>query len=119
MKRRWLDGINGASGIEGLFLLWISMVLLQGVVVPPAAFGADPASAPPPPAAGPVGAQTDRIPPEIAVNMKELRSTCAADYKKLCPDVRMGGGRIVRCLKEHEADLSAPCRQVVAPGTAK
>ncbi len=116
-KRRWLDGINGASGIEGLFLLWISMVLLQGMVVPSAAFGADPTPAPP--AAGSAAAQTDRISPEIAVNMKELKSVCAADYKKLCPDVRMGGGRIVRCLKEHEADLSAPCRQVVAPGASK
>ncbi len=109
---RWrLGGTHGASGIAGPFLLCISMVLLQGVVVPSAARGADPA----PPAA----AQTDHIPPEIAVNMKELKSVCAADYKKLCPDVRMGGGRIVRCLKEHEADLSAPCRQLVAPSATK
>lgn len=93
------------------------MVLLQGTVAPSAVRGADPTPAPP--AAGSAGAQTDRIPPEVAVNMKELKSVCAADYKKLCPDVRMGGGRIVRCLKEHQADLSAPCRQVVAPAASK
>jgi hypothetical protein len=115
-KRRWL---NGRQGTRGVFLLWVSMVLLQGAAVPLAAFGADPAPAPPPPAAGSAAAPTDRIPPERAVNMKELKSACAADYKKLCPDVRMGGGRIVRCLKEHDADLSAPCRQVVAPGASK
>ncbi|MDE3226881.1 MAG: cysteine rich repeat-containing protein [Nitrospirota bacterium] len=97
-KPRWL---NGTIGTRGLFLLWASMVLLQGVAVPSAA------------------AQTDRIPPEIAVNTKELKKSCEADYKKLCPDVRMGGGRIVRCLKEHDADLSAPCRQVVAPAASK
>jgi hypothetical protein len=113
-KRRWL---NERQETRGVFLLWVSIVLLQGAVVPLITFGADPAPAPP--AAGSAAAQADRIPPEIAVNMKELRSVCAADYKKLCPDVRMGGGRIVRCLKEHEADLSAPCRQTVAPGAAK
>lgn len=112
VKRRWL---NGTLGMRGAFLLWVEMVLLQGTVLPVVAFGADPA----PPAAGSAGAQTDRIPPEIAVNTKELKSACSADYKKLCPDVRMGGGRIVRCLKEHEADLSAPCRQVVAPAASK
>ncbi|MDE3019011.1 MAG: cysteine rich repeat-containing protein [Nitrospirota bacterium] len=111
-KPRWL---NGTIGTRGLFLLWASMVLLQGVAVPAAALGADPA----PPVAGSAAAQTDRIPPEIAVNTKELKKSCEADYKKLCPDVRMGGGRIVRCLKEHDADLSAPCRQVVAPAASK
>lgn len=93
------------------------MALMQGAVVPSAALGADPTPAPS--AAGSAGAPTDSIPPEIAVNMKELKKSREADYKKLCPDVRSGGGRIVRCLKEHEADLSAPCRQVVAPGASK
>ena len=116
-KRRWLNGTNGANGIGDVFLLCLSVVLLQGAVVPSAARGADPTPAPP--AAGSASAPTDRIPPEIAVNTKELKSACSADYKKLCPDVRMGGGRIVRCLKEHEADLSAPCRQVVAPAASK
>lgn len=99
-------------------MLWVAMVLLQGTAVPVVVFGADPA----PPAAGAAksaGVPADPVPPEIAVNTKELKSACAADYKKLCPDVRMGGGRIVRCLKEHQADLSAPCRQVVAPAAAK
>lgn len=103
-------------GRGGAFLLW-ALILLPGTILPSGVFGADPA--PPPPASEPAGAPSDRIPPEIAVNTKELKKSCGADYKKLCPDVRMGGGRIVRCLKEHEAELSAPCRQVVSPGASK
>jgi hypothetical protein len=34
---------------------------------------------------------------------------CEADIKKLCPDVRPGGGRIQACLKEHVKELSPEC----------
>ena len=35
---------------------------------------------------------------------------CVAEVRKLCANVPAGGGRIQGCLKEHEAELSAPCR---------
>lgn len=35
---------------------------------------------------------------------------CKADVEKLCKDVQPGEGRIVKCLKEHEAELSAECK---------
>src|SRR5512139_3213972 len=36
---------------------------------------------------------------------------CTAEREKFCKDVEPGPGRIRRCLEEHEADLSAPCKQ--------
>lgn len=35
---------------------------------------------------------------------------CKEDIEKFCKDVKEGGGRIVKCLKEHEAQLSEGCR---------
>lgn len=35
---------------------------------------------------------------------------CKADAEKFCKDVKPGGGRIMACLKEHAAELSAECR---------
>jgi hypothetical protein len=35
---------------------------------------------------------------------------CAQDIKRLCKDMQPGGGRIAKCLKEHEAELSSECK---------
>jgi len=35
---------------------------------------------------------------------------CADDVQKFCADVKGGGGRFLKCLKAHEADLSAACK---------
>jgi len=35
---------------------------------------------------------------------------CKADREKFCKDVQPGEGRIVKCLKEHEAELTAECK---------
>lgn len=42
------------------------------------------------------------------------RDACGADVEKFCKDVPVGGGRRYKCLKEHEKDLSEPCRKHVA-----
>ncbi len=35
---------------------------------------------------------------------------CKEDVKKLCADVKPGGGAIIKCMKEHEASLSSECK---------
>lgn len=38
-------------------------------------------------------------------------SACKADIEKFCASVEKGEGRIVRCLKENEAQLSTECKE--------
>jgi hypothetical protein len=38
---------------------------------------------------------------------------CAADAKKFCGNVQPGGGRIAKCMKSHEAELSPACQSEV------
>jgi hypothetical protein len=35
---------------------------------------------------------------------------CAEDAKKFCGDEKPGGGRIARCMKRHESELSSACQ---------
>jgi len=35
---------------------------------------------------------------------------CADDIEKYCREVKLGGGRLLNCLKSHETELSGPCR---------
>ncbi len=39
---------------------------------------------------------------------------CAGDVEKLCKDVQPGGGAIMKCLKEHEGELAAACKEHLA-----
>ncbi len=39
------------------------------------------------------------------------QGACKADAKKFCSDVKAGGGRLMACLKQHEAELSAECKE--------
>lgn len=41
---------------------------------------------------------------------KAGENPCKADIEKFCKDVQPGEGRIVKCLKEHEAELSVECK---------
>ena len=36
--------------------------------------------------------------------------TCQAELEKFCAGVQTGEGRVLKCLEEHDADLSAACR---------
>ena len=45
---------------------------------------------------------------------REVREACQPDAEKLCQGIRPGGGRILACLKSHEAELSGPCKAVLA-----
>ena len=39
---------------------------------------------------------------------------CASDIEKFCTTVKFGGGRIAKCLKTNEAQLSAACKTRIA-----
>ena len=42
------------------------------------------------------------------------RVACKADVEKLCSGMQPGGGRIVGCLKQNEAQVSATCKDALA-----
>jgi hypothetical protein len=44
---------------------------------------------------------------------KEGREACKADIEKFCKDVKQGGGKIMKCLKDNEAKLSSECKQTL------
>jgi hypothetical protein len=43
--------------------------------------------------------------------VKECEKECEPDVEKICKDIKPGQGRIVRCLKQHQAELSAGCSE--------
>jgi hypothetical protein len=47
------------------------------------------------------------------------RSACAADYQTLCASESRGGGRIYRCLKARENELSPACKAVIQGAAAR
>ena len=42
------------------------------------------------------------------------RVACKADVEKLCSTVQPGQGRIIACLKQNEAQVSASCKDAIA-----
>lgn len=47
---------------------------------------------------------------EAKRKIQEFTQACKDDAARFCKDVKPGGGRIVRCLKEHESELSPACK---------
>jgi Cysteine rich repeat len=43
----------------------------------------------------------------------EAMKYCKSDVARLCPGVRMGGGRIIACLKEHKMEVSVGCAKAI------
>jgi len=39
---------------------------------------------------------------------------CAADRQTYCADVEKGGGRIMKCMKEHADKLAPACKEALA-----
>lgn len=38
---------------------------------------------------------------------------CADDIAKYCKEVKLGGGRLLNCLKSHQTELSEPCQKKI------
>ena len=47
------------------------------------------------------------------------RAACKADVDKLCPGVQPGGGRIIACLQQNDAQVSAACKDALAKAREK
>ena len=45
--------------------------------------------------------------------LADARTVCASDVQKLCAGVPSGGGRIITCLKQHQAEVSEGCKQAL------
>jgi hypothetical protein len=45
----------------------------------------------------------------LAAGQAAQKGACKADAQKLCADVQPGEGRVLECLKTHQADLSPGC----------
>jgi len=44
---------------------------------------------------------------------------CRADVEKFCKGVKPGSGRIVKCLKQHESEVSSACHENIAAAKAE
>jgi hypothetical protein len=53
------------------------------------------------------------------VSAEEVDKPCVEDAKQLCKDVQPGEGRIARCMKEHEKELSPGCKENIAKAKEK
>ncbi len=48
---------------------------------------------------------------QVKERVKEAKAACEDDVMRFCKDVKPGGGRIIRCLKDHENELSPDCKE--------
>jgi hypothetical protein len=51
--------------------------------------------------------------PAFAQPRAAVRQACEADYHRLCATVLPGGGRILKCLTDHDNDLTPDCRSAL------
>ena len=51
---------------------------------------------------------------QLATATAYIASQCATDIEAHCSDVAMGEGRILACLNENQAEVSALCKQAVS-----
>jgi len=49
----------------------------------------------------------------VGTAAREVHVACKNDVEALCQGIQPGGGRILACLRSHEAELSAPCKAVL------
>lgn len=62
-------------------------------------------------------AQT-QLSPAMKAEAKSLAQLCRADFDKLCPGVRPGGGRVLTCLESHAVELTPQCHAALPQADA-
>lgn len=45
--------------------------------------------------------------------MKDVKEACHEDFEKFCHDTKPGRGRVMKCMKEHKAELSEGCKNEI------
>jgi len=50
---------------------------------------------------------------QVRQRMAQVRQACAGEAQRLCGDVQPGRGGIVRCMRQHEGELSESCREAL------
>jgi hypothetical protein len=45
-----------------------------------------------------------------------IATRCKDEAEKVCAGIAPGGGRLAKCLRGHEAELSEPCKAALAAG---
>jgi hypothetical protein len=75
-----------------------------------------PAVAAAPPAAAPAPAPAVSSQPKQPTIQEAVlvRRFCTVDYQTLCKGVRVGGGRVIKCLSDNQPALSPGCKEAVA-----
>ena len=56
---------------------------------------------------------------ESKTRLMEAQQACTGDMERFCNNVQPGGGRILKCLREHTQELSLACRQQLAAAKGK
>jgi len=57
--------------------------------------------------------------PAFAQDQAALRTACKADFASNCPGVKPGGGRLIACFKEKQAQFSEGCRTAMQSARAR
>ena len=55
----------------------------------------------------------------IQKEAKAVHAACAGDAEKFCQNVQPGQGRIAKCLKQHQSELSSQCQSAISTAKAE
>jgi hypothetical protein len=59
-------------------------------------------------------ASWDKMKDERKDRRQEMRAACSSDVEKHCPGMKPGDGKLMKCMKEKEAQLSEGCKSAMS-----